>query len=155
MRTGRRRVLVGPAVLDPRDAAGPGQGLGRRSGPVPDRRRSCGGRPDHHGGAPPGRPRRARPGRLIRALCGPPRARRHRSEHGTILVVPVVLLMAAAVILVGVIVVAMGRGGEMAEFTPDVRPVDTDIETAPAVPLLPPPLPLSGSPHPPTTAAPH
>ncbi len=43
---------------------------------------------------------------------------------------PVVLLMAAAVILVGVIVVAMGRGGEMAEFTADVRPVDTDIETA-------------------------
>jgi len=38
--------------------------------------------------------------------------------------------MAAAVILVGVIVVAMGRGGEMAEFTADVRPVDTDIETA-------------------------
>ena len=56
----------------------------------------------------------------------------------------VVLLMAAAVILVGMIVVAIGRGGEMAEFTADVRPVDTDIETAADVALLRPPVALWG-----------
>ncbi len=55
-----------------------------------------------------------------------------------------VLLVAAAVILVGMIVVGMGRGGEMAEFGPDVRPVDADIETAADVALLRPPGALWG-----------
>jgi hypothetical protein len=56
----------------------------------------------------------------------------------------VVLLVAAAVILVGMIVVAIGRGGEMAEFAADVRPVDADIETAADVALLRPPVALWG-----------
>jgi hypothetical protein len=58
--------------------------------------------------------------------------------------VPVVLLVAAAVILGGVIAVALGRGGEMTEFTPDVRPLDADIATAADVALLRPPLALWG-----------
>jgi hypothetical protein len=56
----------------------------------------------------------------------------------------VVLLVAAAVILVGMIVVAIGRGGEMVEFTADVRPLDADIETAADVALLRPPVALWG-----------
>jgi hypothetical protein len=56
----------------------------------------------------------------------------------------VVLLVAAAVILGGMIVVAIGRGGEMTEFTADVRPVDADIETAADVALLRPPVALWG-----------
>jgi len=51
-------------------------------------------------------------------------------------VVSVVLLVAATAIVVGVIVVAVGRGGEMTEFSPDIRPVDTDIATAADVALL-------------------
>lgn len=47
---------------------------------------------------------------------------RHRPEHGTIQGVYLVLLLAAAAILGGVVVVAMGRGGELAEFRRD-RPV--------------------------------
>lgn len=47
-----------------------------------------------------------------------------------------VLIVAAAVIAVGMIVVAGGRGGEMTEFSPDVRPLDTDIATAADVALL-------------------
>jgi hypothetical protein len=58
--------------------------------------------------------------------------------------VSVVLLLAAAVIGVGVVVVALGRGGEMAEFSADVRPLDTDIATAADVALLRPPLALWG-----------
>jgi hypothetical protein len=56
----------------------------------------------------------------------------------------VVLLVAAAVILVGMIVVAVGRGGEMAEFSADVRPIDADIATAADVALLRPPVALWG-----------
>ncbi len=56
----------------------------------------------------------------------------------------VVLLVAAAVIGVGMIVVAVGRGGEMAEFSADVRPVDADIQTAADVALLRPPGALWG-----------
>lgn len=59
-------------------------------------------------------------------------------------VVLVVLAVAAVVILVGMIVVAVGRGGEMAEFTPDVRPVDADIRTAADVVLLRPSMTLWG-----------
>jgi hypothetical protein len=56
----------------------------------------------------------------------------------------VVLLLAAAVITGGMIVVAVGRGGEMAEFSADVRPLDTDIATAADVALLRPPVALWG-----------
>ena len=58
--------------------------------------------------------------------------------------VVVVLLVAAAVILGGVIAVALGRGGEMTEFSPDVRPLDGDIATAADVALLRPPVALWG-----------
>jgi hypothetical protein len=47
---------------------------------------------------------------------------RHRAEHGTIQSVYLVLLLAAVAILGGVMVVAMGRGGEIAAFRRD-RPV--------------------------------
>jgi hypothetical protein len=50
--------------------------------------------------------------------------------------VSVVLLVVAAAILVGAIAVALGRGGEMTEFSADVRPLDTDIATAADVALL-------------------
>jgi hypothetical protein len=59
-------------------------------------------------------------------------------------VVSVVLIVAAAVIGAGMIVVAGGRGGEMAEFSPDVRPLDTDIATAADIALLRPPAALWG-----------
>jgi hypothetical protein len=59
--------------------------------------------------------------------------------------VPVVLLVAAAaVILGGVLAVALGRGGEMTEFSADVRPLDADIATAADVALLRPPAALWG-----------
>jgi hypothetical protein len=48
----------------------------------------------------------------------------------------VVLLVAAAAIAVGIVVVAVGRGGEMTEFGPDVTPNETDIATAADVALL-------------------
>ena len=48
----------------------------------------------------------------------------------------VVLLVAGAAIAVGTIVVAVGRGGEMTEFGPDVTPNETDIATAADVALL-------------------
>jgi hypothetical protein len=48
----------------------------------------------------------------------------------------VVLVVAAAVIGVGMIVVAAGRGGEMTEFSPDVPPLETEIATAADVALL-------------------
>lgn len=56
----------------------------------------------------------------------------------------VVLLVAAAVILGGLIAVALGRGGEMTEFSADVRPLDADIATAADVALLRPPVALWG-----------
>jgi hypothetical protein len=59
--------------------------------------------------------------------------------------VPVLLLVAAAaVILGGMIAVALGRGGEMTEFSADVRPIDADIATAADVALLRPPVALWG-----------
>jgi hypothetical protein len=56
----------------------------------------------------------------------------------------VVLIVAAAVIVGGVIAVALGRGGEMTEFSADVRPLDADIATAADVALLRPPVALWG-----------
>jgi hypothetical protein len=56
----------------------------------------------------------------------------------------VVLLAAAAAILCGVVVVAMGRGGELVLFAPDRRPLDPEILTAADVALLRPPAALWG-----------
>jgi hypothetical protein len=47
-----------------------------------------------------------------------------------------VLLAAAAAILAGMVVVAMGRGGELMLFAPDAKPLDPDIVTAADVALL-------------------
>jgi hypothetical protein len=58
--------------------------------------------------------------------------------------VPVVLLAAAAAILAGVVVVAMGRGGELVLFAPDRRPLDPEVMTAADVALLRPPAALWG-----------
>jgi hypothetical protein len=59
-------------------------------------------------------------------------------------VLPIVLIVAAVAILGGVIVVAMGRGGELAPSSADVPPLDTDIVTAADVALLRPPAALWG-----------
>jgi hypothetical protein len=59
------------------------------------------------------------------------------ARRGTIRTVPILLLLAAAVILVGVVSVAMGHGGEMAEFATDYVP--PDLVTAADVVLLRPP----------------
>lgn len=56
----------------------------------------------------------------------------------------VVLLIVAAAILCGVVVVAMGRGGELARPAADVRPLDGDLVTAADVALLRPPAALWG-----------
>ena len=56
----------------------------------------------------------------------------------------VVLLAAAAAILAGVVVVAMGRGGELVLFAPDRWPLDPEIMTAADVALLRPPAALWG-----------
>jgi hypothetical protein len=58
--------------------------------------------------------------------------------------VPVVLLIVAAVILGGVVVVAIGRGGELARFPADVLPFEAEIVTAADVVLLRPPTALFG-----------
>ena len=55
---------------------------------------------------------------------------------------PILLLLAAAVILAGVVSVAMGHGGEMAEFATDYLP--PDLVTAADVVLLRPPSALWG-----------
>jgi hypothetical protein len=55
-----------------------------------------------------------------------------------------VLLAAAAAILCGVVVVAMGRGGELALIAPDRSPLDPEIMTAADVALLRPPAALWG-----------
>ncbi len=52
---------------------------------------------------------------------------------------PVVLLLAAATVLGGVILVALGRGGEMATFSADYAPLDLEHVTAADVALLQPP----------------
>jgi len=61
------------------------------------------------------------------------------------LTVPVLLFLAGAVILVGVIGVAMGRGGEMAEFAADyLPPTMDDMVTAADVASVRPPSALWG-----------
>ena len=47
-----------------------------------------------------------------------------RADRGTIHNVPVLMLVAAVVILAGVVVVASGRGGEIAPEHPDYPPID-------------------------------
>lgn len=61
------------------------------------------------------------------------------------LTVPVLLFLAGAVILVGVVAVAMGRGGEMAEFAGDyLPPTMDDMVTASDVASVRPPSALWG-----------
>jgi hypothetical protein len=55
-----------------------------------------------------------------------------------------VLFAAAAAILCGMVVVAIGRGGELVLFAPDLRPLDPEIMTAADVALLRPPVSLWG-----------
>jgi hypothetical protein len=65
--------------------------------------------------------------------------------RGTILNVPVLLLLAGVVILAGVVAVAMGRGGEMTEFATDSLPPTLDgVVTAADVAMLRPPSSLWG-----------
>ena len=67
------------------------------------------------------------------------------ARRGTILIVPILLLLAGVVILVGVVSVAMGRGGEMAEFATDSLPPRLDdVMTAADVTMLRPPSALWG-----------
>jgi hypothetical protein len=59
--------------------------------------------------------------------------------------VPVLLLLAGAVILAGVVAVAMGHGGEMAEFPSDyIPPTLGDLLTAADVAMVRPPASLWG-----------
>ena len=65
--------------------------------------------------------------------------------HGTMHTVPVLFLLAGAVILAGVVAVATGRGGEMAEFPSDyIPPTLGDLLTAADVAMLRPPAALWG-----------
>jgi hypothetical protein len=64
------------------------------------------------------------------------------ARRGTIRIVPILLLLAAAVILAGVVSVAMGHGGEMAEFAMDYLP--PDLVTAADVAVLRPPSAIWG-----------
>ncbi len=67
------------------------------------------------------------------------------ARRGTIPIVPILLLLAGVVILVGVVSVAMGRGGEMAEFATDSLPPSLDdVMTAADVAMLRPPSALWG-----------
>lgn len=67
------------------------------------------------------------------------------AAHGTMHTVSVLLLLAGAVILAGVVAVAMGHGGEMAEFPSDyIPPTLGDLLTATDVAMLRPPAALWG-----------
>ena len=66
------------------------------------------------------------------------------AEHGTILTVPVILVLAAAAVLACVVLAALGRAGEMAAFPSDFAPPRLDELTAADVALLRPPLALWG-----------
>ena len=58
--------------------------------------------------------------------------------------VPVVMLVAAVAVLIGVIIVAVGRGGELAYFPADYAPLRLDEVSATDVVLFRPPLTLLG-----------
>jgi hypothetical protein len=59
-------------------------------------------------------------------------------------VLPVVMLVAAAAVLIGVVFVAMGRGGELAFFQADYAPLKLDEVSATDVALFRPPTALWG-----------
>jgi hypothetical protein len=59
-------------------------------------------------------------------------------------VLPVVMLVAAAAVLIGVIAVAMGRGGELAFFQPDYAPLSLDEVSSTDIALFRPPTALWG-----------
>jgi hypothetical protein len=59
-------------------------------------------------------------------------------------VLPVVMLVAAAAVLIGVIAVAMGRGGELAFFQPDYAPLNLDEVSSTDIALFRPPAALWG-----------
>jgi len=58
--------------------------------------------------------------------------------------VPVVMVVAAVAILAGVVVVALGRGGELAFFQPDYAPIKLDEISATDVVLFRPPVAIWG-----------
>ena len=64
--------------------------------------------------------------------------------HGTIHNVLVVILLAAVVILVGIVLVATGRGGELSRERTDYSPLDLGPASATDVALLRPPTALWG-----------
>src|SRR5215831_17643015 len=66
------------------------------------------------------------------------------ARHGTILSVLVVMLIAAAVILVGIVLVATGRGGELSTERTDYAPLDLGPASATDIALLRPPTALWG-----------
>src|SRR5487761_1527539 len=66
------------------------------------------------------------------------------AEHDTMPNVPVVMVIAAAAVLAGVVVVALGRGGELAFFQADYAPLRLDEVSATDVVLFRPPLALWG-----------
>ena len=65
--------------------------------------------------------------------------------HGTIHNVLVVILIAAVVILVGIVLVATGRGGELSRERTDYSPLDLGPASATDIALLRPPTALWGS----------
>ena len=64
--------------------------------------------------------------------------------HGTIHNVLVVILIAAVVILVGIVLVATGRGGELSRERTDYSPLDLGPASATDIALLHPPTALWG-----------
>src|SRR5579884_53578 len=64
--------------------------------------------------------------------------------HDTIGHMPVVMLAAAGAVLIGVIVVALGRGGELAYFQADYFPLKLEQVSATDVALFRPPMALWG-----------
>ena len=64
--------------------------------------------------------------------------------HGTIHNVLVVILIAAVVILVGIVLVAAGRGGELSRERTDYSPLDLGPASATDIALLRPPTALWG-----------
>jgi len=77
-------------------------------------------------------------------LDTPRRRRAWHDSYVSVLPLVVVLIVAAVAILGGMIVVAMGRGGELARSDADVRPLDGELVTAADVALLRPPAALWG-----------
>jgi FlaG/FlaF family flagellin (archaellin) len=68
----------------------------------------------------------------------------HVHEHGTISSVAVVLLVAVAAIIVGVVLAALGRAGELASAPADVAPVELGTASAADIAMFRPPMALVG-----------